>query len=230
MVVITRYYVKKDITVELASVGIGKTYKNKTGIVDSRCQEALGWLADGFCDELFGMSVEVEMRKIASDNDQNISSHELSKAWWGNGTDPMVKMWRDVMPHSVDANTIDVMAKKIAGTGVQYRAKASIKPNETLTKVKPQLIQHFGQRIRRTTAAITSLVYASDVLTQRSTKRASQDTIEDRVEKGVQKYIGDGIASNKFSPNAEPVIFVGWRLDLGLRYRGVLHLSSSVNR
>ena len=27
----------------------------------------------------------------------------------------------------------------------------------------------------------------------------------------------------KFSPNAEPAIFVGWRLDFGLRYRGVLY-------
>ena len=26
----------------------------------------------------------------------------------------------------------------------------------------------------------------------------------------------------KFSPNAEPAIFVGWRLDFGMRYRGVL--------
>ena len=26
----------------------------------------------------------------------------------------------------------------------------------------------------------------------------------------------------KFSPNAEPVVFVGWRLDFGMRYRGVL--------
>ena len=28
---------------------------------------------------------------------------------------------------------------------------------------------------------------------------------------------------SKFSPNAEPAIFVGWRLDFGLRYRGVLY-------
>ena len=26
----------------------------------------------------------------------------------------------------------------------------------------------------------------------------------------------------KFNPNAEPAIFVGWRLDFGMRYRGVL--------
>lgn len=28
---------------------------------------------------------------------------------------------------------------------------------------------------------------------------------------------------SKFSPNAEPAIFVGWRLDFGMRYRGVLY-------
>ena len=206
--VTSRHYTQKNLKFELGVIAryqakyklqgqIGKPHKAYIEIL-RRISDI-----DAECMLWNGMQNVLVLYKLQCESEFSLTKKQLLDHMQGVNACPELQDWMHVMPHSFTTQAKEAMALKVANISPDFKKiKGMVKPNETLGKIKPRLIQHLGQEGSAHEgpigAALTALYYSDMVWLESSIKRGGMRQVEDRIAAAVTSYGTGGVASNDY--------------------------------
>ena len=193
-----RHYAKKS--TEVTYDGI--KYENLVGSPTELIRRATHCMVNTVFPALLNID-EAEIRRIESEA-LEIPMSEVVSELHGKSVFPIHKTIEEIAPNSFTAKMIEENYEAVSGTAMPKEpvTKAFVKPNETLGKIKPRLIQHKGPSGTAMNSlmnkTIEEFIFRLPYFLLRSLKGTDHHGLNQRMLAFFREYRDGGFASTDF--------------------------------
>ena len=193
-----RHYAKK--TTEVTYEGI--KYENLVGNPTELIRRATHCMVNTIFPALLNID-EAEIRRVESEAIE-IPMSEVVSELHGKSVFPIHKIIEEIAPNSFTAKMVEENFEAVSGTAMPKEpiTKAFVKPNETLGKIKPRLIQHKGPSGTAMNSlmnkTIEEFIFRLLYFLLRSLKGTDHHGLNQRILAFFREYRDGGFASTDF--------------------------------